>query len=102
VVDEAVGVVRTSEGGRTAVGSAIFGNIGQHACTNCGSSTEGTEPECLFCRRIGDRSLIRIMREMRECRTAEARHALLARFHAAKGRTWTPRERSLMSDGGER
>lgn len=75
--------------------SAIFGNIGQHACPNCGTRVEGDEPECVVCRKLGDRSLVRLLRELPRASEGE-RQELLARFHAAKGRSWNAAERAVM------
>lgn len=75
--------------------SAIFGPIGQHACPNCGASVEGDEPECVLCRKLGDRSLVRLLRLLPGASEGERRE-LLTRFHAAKGRSWNAAERAVM------
>lgn len=75
--------------------SAIFGNIEQHACPNCGARVEGAEPECAVCRKLGDRSLVRLLRELPQAAEGE-RQELLARFRAAKGRSYNSAERAVM------
>lgn len=86
--------------------SAIFGSDPTTRCANCGillrlelGTTITPDLECKVCEKLGDRSLLRFMREMREARSDEERAALRARFDAAKGRSWNDAERRVMEKG---
>lgn len=74
---------------------AIFPN-GTKPCANCGTATsamtdrgEPTPDECALCIRLGDRSLVRIIRLFNEATTEAERADIRARFAAAKGRSHT-------------
>lgn len=57
-------------------------------CTNCGRGrTAAGERECGLCLRLGDRSLVRIIRLFAEAETEAERAAIRGRFAAAKGRS---------------
>jgi hypothetical protein len=51
--------------------------------------------ECAVCLKLGDRSLVWFMREMRGA-DDEQRAELRARFAAARGNSWNYREREVM------
>lgn len=48
--------------------------------------------ECPTCVKLGDRSLLWVQRAMREAVTLKERSAVLRRFRAALGRSWTERD----------
>jgi hypothetical protein len=54
------------------------------------------ELECRVCVKLGDRSLVWFMREMREATDDRRRQELHERFAAARGRSWNYRERQVM------
>lgn len=79
---------------------AIFGDIAQRDCANCGQRLDlgvpSDEDECKVCQKLGDRSLTRFMRLIRESKSDEERAEIRRRFDAAKGRSYNPAEREVM------
>lgn len=72
-------------------------------CERCGypfewwptNTVQSPPPECPTCVKLGDRSLLWFMQAIRAAQTPEERHVIRQRFDAAKGRSWTTREREL-------
>jgi hypothetical protein len=72
-----------------------------YTCDRCGTEdfrnvdppTILRQKRCATCVKLGDRSLLWYMREMRAATTDEQRAELRARFAAAKGNSWMARDR---------